>query len=160
MQRYLTLKDMTPAERKKVNKKVVFFAGKAAPACEFYVRNSSRTLILPQIILPSSWVASKVSKWFTQSLIDHSSDCQRCPHHQCRPRYKGVSVTVLLARLLCLLGRDSHTSLWYQSTHIHGWYRGIRHLKHEVLSQWRSPFGHCWCVDRSFGGGRSGWSNP
>ncbi|KAI0370981.1 glycogen phosphorylase [Pilatotrama ljubarskyi] len=29
--RYLTLKDMTPEERKKVNSKVVFFAGKAAP---------------------------------------------------------------------------------------------------------------------------------
>ena len=35
MQRYLTLKDMTPEQRKKVNPKVVFFAGKAAPGCEF-----------------------------------------------------------------------------------------------------------------------------
>ena len=33
LQRYLTLKDMSPAERKKVNPKVVFFAGKAAPGC-------------------------------------------------------------------------------------------------------------------------------
>jgi glucan phosphorylase len=33
-QRYLTIKKMSPAERKKVNKRVVFFAGKAAPACE------------------------------------------------------------------------------------------------------------------------------
>jgi hypothetical protein len=32
-QRYLTLKDLSPEKRKKVNKKVVFFAGKAAPAC-------------------------------------------------------------------------------------------------------------------------------
>ena len=31
LQRYLTLKDMTPEQRKKVNPKVVFFAGKAAP---------------------------------------------------------------------------------------------------------------------------------
>ncbi|KAG6846583.1 hypothetical protein H0H93_012997, partial [Arthromyces matolae] len=30
--RYLTLKNMTPAQRKKVNSRVVFFAGKAAPA--------------------------------------------------------------------------------------------------------------------------------
>jgi len=28
------LKKMTPAERKKVNPRAVFFAGKAAPACE------------------------------------------------------------------------------------------------------------------------------
>ena len=34
-QRYLTIKDMTPEERKKVNPKVVFFAGKAAPGCEY-----------------------------------------------------------------------------------------------------------------------------
>lgn len=34
LQRYLTIKDMTPEERKKVNPKVVFFAGKAAPGCE------------------------------------------------------------------------------------------------------------------------------
>jgi glucan phosphorylase len=33
-QRYLAIKKMSPAERKKVNKRVVFFAGKAAPACE------------------------------------------------------------------------------------------------------------------------------
>ena len=34
-QRYLLIKKMTPEERKKVVKKVVFFAGKAAPACAF-----------------------------------------------------------------------------------------------------------------------------
>lgn len=34
-QRYLLIKNMTPEERKKVVKKVVFFAGKAAPACLF-----------------------------------------------------------------------------------------------------------------------------
>lgn len=33
-QRYLALKAMTPEERKKVNPKVVLFAGKAAPGCE------------------------------------------------------------------------------------------------------------------------------
>jgi hypothetical protein len=32
-QRYLLIKNMKPEERKKVVKKVVFFAGKAAPAC-------------------------------------------------------------------------------------------------------------------------------
>ena len=37
IQRYLTLKAMTPAERKKVNPKVVFFAGKAAPGCAYRV---------------------------------------------------------------------------------------------------------------------------
>ena len=30
---YLLLKNMKPAERKTVNRRVVFFAGKAAPAC-------------------------------------------------------------------------------------------------------------------------------
>jgi len=34
-QRYLLIKNMTPEEREKVVKKVVFFAGKAAPACVF-----------------------------------------------------------------------------------------------------------------------------
>jgi glucan phosphorylase len=34
-QRYLLIKNMTPEEREKVIKKVVFFAGKAAPACMF-----------------------------------------------------------------------------------------------------------------------------
>lgn len=38
LQRYLTIKAMTPAERKKVNPKVVFFAGKAAPGCRFMSR--------------------------------------------------------------------------------------------------------------------------
>jgi len=33
--RYLTLKKMTPEERKKVNPRVVFFAGKAAPGCKY-----------------------------------------------------------------------------------------------------------------------------
>lgn len=32
-QRYLLIKNMTPEQREKVVKKVVFFAGKAAPAC-------------------------------------------------------------------------------------------------------------------------------
>lgn len=35
LQRYLMIKKMTPAERKKLNPRVVFFAGKAAPACQF-----------------------------------------------------------------------------------------------------------------------------
>ncbi|KAH9943655.1 glycogen phosphorylase [Amylocystis lapponica] len=43
--RYLTLKAMTPAERKKVNPKVVFFAGKAAPGSE-YVRTQTIRLIV------------------------------------------------------------------------------------------------------------------
>jgi len=35
LQRYLTLKSMTPGERKKVTPRNVFFAGKAAPGCEY-----------------------------------------------------------------------------------------------------------------------------
>ncbi|KAM6493075.1 glycogen phosphorylase [Amanita muscaria] len=42
--RYLTLKDMTPAERKKVNKKAVFFAGKAAPG--YYMAKLTIRLIV------------------------------------------------------------------------------------------------------------------
>ncbi|PCH42943.1 glycosyltransferase family 35 protein [Wolfiporia cocos MD-104 SS10] len=42
--RYLTIKDMTPAERKKVNPKVVFFAGKAAPG--YYIAKLTIRLIV------------------------------------------------------------------------------------------------------------------
>ncbi|KAI8992832.1 glycogen phosphorylase [Trametes punicea] len=42
--RYLTLKEMTPAERKKVNPKVVFFAGKAAPG--YYIAKLTIRLIV------------------------------------------------------------------------------------------------------------------
>ncbi|GBE87017.1 Glycogen phosphorylase [Sparassis crispa] len=42
--RYLTLKDMTPQERTKVNPKVVFFAGKAAPG--YYVAKLTIRLIV------------------------------------------------------------------------------------------------------------------
>ncbi|KIL64364.1 glycosyltransferase family 35 protein [Amanita muscaria Koide BX008] len=42
--RYLTLKDMTPAERKKVNKKAIFFAGKAAPG--YYMAKLTIRLIV------------------------------------------------------------------------------------------------------------------
>lgn len=35
-QRYLLIKSLKPEERKKVVKKVVFFAGKAAPACTLF----------------------------------------------------------------------------------------------------------------------------
>ena len=38
---------MTPEERKKVVKKVVFFAGKAAPACTLF----TRLLVSPRLIL-------------------------------------------------------------------------------------------------------------
>ena len=47
-QRYLTIKAMTPAERKKVNPKVVFFAGKAAPGCECLLQLAIS--ILPMLI--------------------------------------------------------------------------------------------------------------
>lgn len=33
-QRYLSLKAMSPKDRKRINPRVVFFAGKAAPACK------------------------------------------------------------------------------------------------------------------------------
>jgi len=42
--RYLTLKSMSPAERKKVNPRVVFFAGKAAPA--YYIAKLTIRLIV------------------------------------------------------------------------------------------------------------------
>ncbi|EKM76820.1 hypothetical protein AGABI1DRAFT_130848 [Agaricus bisporus var. burnettii JB137-S8] len=42
--RYLTLKSMTPAERSKCNRKVVFFAGKAAPA--YYIAKLTIRLIV------------------------------------------------------------------------------------------------------------------
>ncbi|KAF5353527.1 hypothetical protein D9756_007833 [Leucocoprinus leucothites] len=42
--RYLTLKGMSPAERKKSNRKVVFFAGKAAPA--YYIAKLTIRLIV------------------------------------------------------------------------------------------------------------------
>ncbi|KAG6829210.1 hypothetical protein H0H87_012238 [Tephrocybe sp. NHM501043] len=42
--RYLTLKRMTPAERKKINSRAVFFAGKAAPA--YYIAKLTIRLIV------------------------------------------------------------------------------------------------------------------
>jgi starch phosphorylase len=42
LQRYLTLKSMSAAEKKKVNPRVVFFAGKAAPA--YYIAKLVRTV--------------------------------------------------------------------------------------------------------------------
>jgi hypothetical protein len=39
------IKGMKPEERKKVVKKVVFFAGKAAPACMSFQISTLRTLV-------------------------------------------------------------------------------------------------------------------
>jgi len=44
-QRYSLIKGMKPEERKKVVKKVVFFAGKAAPACMSFQISTLRTLV-------------------------------------------------------------------------------------------------------------------
>jgi glucan phosphorylase len=53
MQRYLTLKNMSAAEKKNVNPRVVFFAGKAAPA--YYiaklVRFFSFSSLFPSLLL-------------------------------------------------------------------------------------------------------------
>ncbi|KAI0078412.1 glycosyltransferase family 35 protein [Panus rudis PR-1116 ss-1] len=50
--RYLALKEMTPAERKKVNPKVVFFAGKAAPG--YYIAKLTIKLIVNAALVINS----------------------------------------------------------------------------------------------------------
>jgi hypothetical protein len=44
-QRYVLIKNMKPEERKKVVKKVVFFAGKAAPACTLFEMSTLLPLV-------------------------------------------------------------------------------------------------------------------
>ncbi len=65
-QRYLLIKNMTPEERKKVVKKVVFFAGKAAPGCVFLSFSSTSSPF--------------VDRWFYSDYIAKLvSDAGPCP---------------------------------------------------------------------------------
>lgn len=58
-QRYLLIKGMKPEERKKVVKKVVFFAGKAAPACMSFQISTLGTLV--DLWSPLDYIAKLVS---------------------------------------------------------------------------------------------------
>lgn len=119
---------MTPEERKKVNPKVVFFAGKAAPGCKpSYLATLSTTLI---------------DKYRLHREAHHPPYYQRRARHQRRPGHQGPAEPLLPARLLCLARRDPHPRVGHQPAHLHGRHRGLGHLEHEVLSERRPAARH------------------
>ena len=62
---------MTPEERKKVNPKVVFFAGKAAPGCEYRIlTNRKRSPLFLMKYSPPDYIAKLVQET-TQSSFFH-----------------------------------------------------------------------------------------
>ena len=116
---------MSPEERKKVNKKVVFFAGKAAPG--YYIAKLVRTCIRPG----SGAVLTRKS--------DDSPHRERGEAHQRRPRHQPVPVALLPSRLLRLTRRDPHPGRRHLAADLDGGYRGQRHIEHEVLlERWSS----------------------
>jgi hypothetical protein len=60
---YLLLKNMKPAERKTVNRRVVFFAGKAAPACMLFA------FPLSILILDASNCQITSQSWFVDRIL-------------------------------------------------------------------------------------------
>lgn len=72
---YLLLKNMKPAERKTVNRRVVFFAGKAAPACMsfafplFQILDASKSRLYRKAGLWSDYFQDLILIIY---LIDHS----------------------------------------------------------------------------------------
>ena len=61
------IKQMKPAERKNLNPRVVFFAGKAAPGCRSIMQPLVTGLIFRRL----------------HCQADYSSRCQRRPYYQC-----------------------------------------------------------------------------
>ena len=113
--RYLQLKALTPAERKKTNPKAVFFAGKAAPGCTFHHYGSISgllTLILRRL----------------HRQADHSSHRQCRPHHQRGQGHQRIPVPILPAGLLRVPRRGAHPVFRYQPAHLHCRYRGVRNV--------------------------------
>lgn len=125
---------MKPADKKKVNKRVVFFAGKAAPACKHTINPWPET----------SW------RWLNRLYCQahHSPDRQRRQRHQCRSWHKRLSSTLLPPRLFCLFGRSSDSCFRYQSTYFDSWYWSFWDIKHEILPQRRVAFGDSRYVTR------------